>query len=170
MTHKEVEANMQESEPVTDICDEFPDEISICNVVFADYGGVSAFSGEIVTLRTFEDNTKVRGILEEEGRGRVLVVDGGGSRSCALVGGNIAELAAQNGWSGIVVNGCIRDRSELMEAQIGIKAIGHTPKKSRRENRGEQNVVFAFSGVQFEPGNFLYADLDGIAVAKRRLK
>lgn len=153
----------------TDLCDANEGAVSVCQPLFSDYGGLSNFYGPIVTLRTFEDNTKVRQLLETNGEGRVLVVDGGGSTKCALVGGNLAKLAEENGWSGIVVNGCVRDRVELEEARVGIKALGHVPRKSTKLNRGEIDQPVKFAGVIFLPGYYLYADKDGVIVSKKRI-
>ncbi len=155
--------------PTTDLCDANEGQVAVCEPLFADYGGLAAFHGAIVTLKTYEDNTKVRQLLESKGEGRVLVVDGGGSTSCALVGGNLAALGEQNGWSGIVVFGCVRDRDELETARIGVKAIGHVPKKSKKANRGEINQPVKFAGVSFLPGYYLYADKDGIIVSEKPL-
>lgn len=153
--------------PTTDLCDAYADTLSVCDPIFADYGGLNAFAGQIVTLKTFEDNTKVRELLETQGEGRVLVVDGGGSTRCALVGGNLAKLAGENGWSGILVFGCVRDRDELENAQVGIKAIGHMPRKSAKANRGDIDQPVKFAGVTFLAGHYLYADRDGVVVSEK---
>src|SRR5512138_1554236 len=108
----------------TDLCDAHGHDVRVAEPLFHDYGGASAFSGRIETLRVFEDNALVRETLEQPGEGRVLVVDGGGSRRTALVGGNLAALAARNGWSGLVVHGCIRDSAEIARTPVGVKALG----------------------------------------------
>lgn len=154
------------STPTADLCDAYEDRIDVCEPIFDDYGALEAFSGQIVTLKTFEDNTKVRQILERQGEGRVLVVDGGGSTKCALVGGNLAKLAEENGWNGILVYGCVRDRHELERAKVGIKAIGHTPKKSQKRDRGDIDQPVEFAGVKFTPGHYLYADRDGVVISE----
>ncbi len=152
-----------------DICDEHGDSVRIADPVLRAYGGRSAFAGEVTTLRIFEDNVLVRRTLEEPGRGRVLVVDGAGSMRCALLGDQLAALAATNGWSGVVVNGCIRDSADIAAIDIGVRALATMPLKSRKLGRGERDVPVAFAGVLFEPGSYLYADEDGLLVAAARL-
>jgi regulator of ribonuclease activity A len=148
----------------TDLSDEHGLHARVLEAVFFDYGGVTTFSGPIVTVWAFEDNTQVRAQLETKGEGRVLVVDGGGSRRCALVGGKLAKLAEANGWAGIVVNGCVRDRMEIKDCKIGVKAIGHMPRRSENRGVGAADVPVTFAAVTFRPGDHLYADLDGIVV------
>jgi len=111
----------------------------------------------------------VRRVLETDGRGRVLVVDGGGSLRCALVGGRLAALAAENDWRGIVVHGAVRDAAELAAGPTGIKALALSPRKSERGGNGAQGVPVSFAGVTFTPGYHLWADADGIVVAERDL-
>jgi regulator of ribonuclease activity A len=154
----------------TDLCDEFGAEVEVAEPLFRDWGGSLAFAGSIETLRVFEDNALVRQVLETPGRGRVLVVDGGGSLRTALVGGNLAGLALRNGWTGIVVHGCVRDSAELRATSIGVKALQAIPRKSARAGSGEQGVAVTFAGVTFVRGHFLYADADGIVVAERDLQ
>lgn len=151
----------------TDISDAHPD-LQVAEPIFADYGGVLAFHGAIVTLKIFEDNALVRSTLETKGEGRVLLVDGGGSTRCALVGGNLGELGVKNGWAGIVVNGCIRDCEELAAQAIGVKALGTHPRKSEKGlHSGHVDKVVSFAGVTFKPGGWLYADADGIVVSDK---
>ena len=151
----------------TDLSDEHGLHARVLEAVFLDYGGVVPFSGPIVTVWAYEDNTQVRAQLELPGQGRVLVVDGGGSRRCALLGGNLAKLAEKNGWTGIVVNGCVRDRAEIAETKIGVKALGHMPRKSEKRGVGAADVPVTFAGVTFRPGDYLYADLDGVVVVPK---
>ena len=153
----------------TDLCDEFGDEVRVAQPLFWDYGGASSFRGPVSTVRVFEDNVLVRGALEEAGRGRVLVVDGGGSTRCALVGDQLAALAHENGWAGIVVNGCIRDSAEISRIPVGVKALNTLPRRSAKEGTGERDVPVGFAGVELFPGEYLYADEDGIVVADRDL-
>lgn len=148
-----------------DLCDEFGDAVRVADAVFESYGKVQRFSGHIATLRVFEDNTRVREALESPGDGRVLVVDGGGSRRCALLGGNLAALARDNGWSGVVINGCVRDRPELAAVPVGVLALQTMPQKSRKTGLGEKNVDVVFAGVVFRPGEYLCADEDGLVVS-----
>lgn len=151
----------------TDLSDAHP-EAQVADPVFADFGGVIAFHGPVVTLKVFEDNALVRALLEEPGQGRVLVVDGGGSARCALVGGNLGQLGVKNGWAGIVVNGFIRDSEEISEQEIGVKALGTHPRKSEKGlHSAHRDRVVSFAGVTFKPGQWLYADADGIVVADR---
>jgi regulator of ribonuclease activity A len=152
-----------------DLCDQFGAEVQVAEPLFEDWGGSVAFAGPIETVRVFEDNALVREALEAPGRGRVLVVDGGGSRRSALVGGNLAELAHRIGWAGIIVNGCIRDAEEIRTVPVGIKAIGAIPRKSAKAGAGERSVPVTFAGVTFRPGCYVYADRDGIVVAEREL-
>lgn len=156
--------------PTTDLCDKYADELQIAEPMFSDFGGELEFAGPISTVKCFEDNSKVRAALEEPGDGRVLVVDGGGSDRCALLGDNLAQLAIDNGWAGVLVYGCIRDTAEIAEMPVAVKALAPHPKKSRKQDIGERDVSVRFAGVSFEPGAWLYADLDGIVVAKSELK
>lgn len=148
-----------------DLCDEHAERVSIADPLFRAYGGRAAFAGPITTLRVFEDNVLVRAALEEPGDGRVLVVDGAGSMRCALLGDQLAALAADNGWAGVVVNGCIRDSADIAGIDIGVRALATMPLKSRKLGRGERDVPVAFAGVLFEPGHHLYADEDGLLVS-----
>lgn len=149
----------------TDLSDAHP-EAQVADPVFADFGGLLAFHGPISTLKVFEDNALVRAALEEKGEGRVLVVDGGGSTRCALVGGNLGQLAVKNGWAGIVVNGCIRDSEEIGGQDVGVKALATHPRKSEKGlHTGHRDKVVSFAGVTFKPGAWLYADGDGLLVS-----
>ena len=152
-----------------DLCDAFAPLIRLADPLFRGYGGISRFAGRIETLRVFEDNTLVRQVLETPGGGRVLVVDGGGSLRCALVGGRLAALAQANGWSGLLVNGCIRDGVEIREIPIGLKALNTSPMRSGKNGEGVRGGAVSFAGTTFSPGHFLYADEDGIVVADRDL-
>jgi regulator of ribonuclease activity A len=130
------------------------------------YGGAQRFAGPISTLKVFEDNSLVRSALEEPGQGRVLVVDGGGSLRCALVGDQLGALAMQNGWVGIVVYGCVRDVAELAQMPLGVLALANHPRRSMKRGEGQRDVAVRFAGVLFTPGQYLYADANGIVVAK----
>jgi regulator of ribonuclease activity A len=150
----------------TDLSDAHP-EAQVCDPVFRDFGKRAAFFGPIATLKVFEDNALVRSTLETPGAGRVLVVDGGGSLRCALVGGLLGKLAADNGWSGVVVHGCVRDLAELAVCDVGIKALAATPRKSEKGlHTGHADRVVRFAGVAFRPGAWLYADTDGVVVSE----
>ncbi len=152
-----------------DLCDVFAADLQVADPVFRIYGGRRNFGGEVVTLRVFEDNPLVRSALEEPGLGRVLVVDGGASERCALLGGNIARLASDNGWSGVIINGCIRDRVEVDATSIGVRALNTCPRKSSKQGLGDRDVDLRFAGVDVRPGNFVFADEDGIVVSARDL-
>jgi regulator of ribonuclease activity A len=148
----------------TDLCDANPG-IQVCDPVFRSFGGASSFAGPIATLKVFEDNTLVKQAVEGPGEGRVLVVDGGGSLRCGLVGGNLAVAAATNGWAGIVVHGCIRDADELAQQPIGIRALAAFPRKSQRGlHSGQSGIPVVFAGVVFRAGEWLCADADGVVV------
>jgi len=148
----------------TDLSDKFGFAAQVAEATFADYGGVAAFHGPIATVWAFEDNTRVRAQLETPGQGRVLVVDGGGSKRCALLGGNLAKLAESNGWAGLVINGYVRDRAEISACRVGVKALGHMPRKSEKKGVGAVDVPVSFAAITFKPGDILYADSDGIVV------
>lgn len=153
----------------TDLCDEFGDRVQILSPGFRSYGGLPRFAGPIATLKLFEDNSKVREILGEPGRGRVLVVDGGGSLRCALVGDQLGDLAVRNGWNGIIVYGCIRDSVALGKLPLGIRALDTHPLKSVKKDIGERELPVVFGGVAFRPGEWLYADEDGVIVSPEPL-
>jgi regulator of ribonuclease activity A len=152
-----------------DLCDQFESELRICAPMFRSYGGRPAFSGRITTLKLFEDNGLVRKALEAKGDGQVLVVDGGASMRRALVGDQIAQLAANNGWSGIVVYGCIRDSAAIAKMDVGLFALGTHPLKTVKRNEGTVDSIVAFGGIDFVPGHYLYADADGVIVCPRNL-
>ncbi|MGB6053921.1 MAG: ribonuclease E activity regulator RraA [Burkholderiaceae bacterium] len=157
-----------------DICDANEDKLdggglAVLPPVFAAFGAESRFCGPAATLKVFEDNTLVRATLETAGEGRVLVVDGGGSRRCALVGGNLGQLAEKNGWAGIVVDGCIRDSEEINACRIGVRALATHPKKSAKKGAGEREVPVTIAGIRVAPGNWIYADADGVLVAAQKL-
>jgi regulator of ribonuclease activity A len=152
--------------PTPDLCDRYGDRIAVAEPVLRDFGGKPAFAGPIATVRVFEDNALVRQVLETPGQGRVLVVDGGGSRRCALVGGRLARLAATNGWSGIVVNGCVRDVGEIAAAGVGVKALAPCPRPPARTGAGEREVTVSFAGVTFIPGHAVWGDADGLVVGE----
>jgi regulator of ribonuclease activity A len=153
----------------TDLCDQHGDDVRVAAPVFRSYGGRRRFAGPAATLRCFEDNTFVRTLLEQPGAGRVLVVDGGGSLRCALVGDQLAALGVKNAWAGIVVHGCVRDSVALAACDIGILALATNPRRSRKRNVGEPDVPVEFAGLAIRPGEWLYADEDGLLLAARRL-
>jgi len=157
------------SHATADLYDEHGEDLQIASPMFRDYGGNIIFEGPVVTLKVFEDNSLVRSALEERGDGRVLVVDGGGSMRCALVGDMLAELGRSNGWSGIVVYGCVRDAAQLSQMRIGIKALGTNPRKSVKKGEGARDIPLRFADLVVMPGQYLYADQDGVVIANQRL-
>lgn len=152
-----------------DLCDRFPDEVQVADPLLRDYGARTIFGGPIVTLDVYEDDVLLRETLEQAGGGRVLVVDGGGSTRCALLGDRMVKLALDNGWAGLVVHGCIRNVVQVREIAIGLKALGTVPRASRHLGRGEVGRPLHFASVTFRPDHYLYADADGIVVAPRDL-
>jgi len=138
-----------------DLHDQFGDKVQIALPVFNDYGKKRKFCGPISTLKVHEDNTLVRSALEEVGGGRVLVVDGGGSLHCALVGDMLAKLGVDNGWQGIIVYGCIRDSAILADMDIGVKALNTNPKKSLKKGVGDRDIPVEFANVEFRPGTYI---------------
>lgn len=150
-----------------DICDKH-DHVEVLEPQFADYGAVTEFHGQAVTIRAFEDNSLVRAAVAEPGEGKVLVVDGGASMRRAMLGGNLAVKAEQNGWAGIIINGCVRDSHELIETDIGIKALGSAPRRTEKNNEGERDVIIGIGGVKIAPGDWVYADDDGIVVSRTK--
>lgn len=152
-----------------DLCDEYSEELQIALPGLLDFGGHKRFDGSIVTIKLFEDNSLVRETLSINGEGQVLVVDGGASLRCALLGDLLAAKAIENYWSGIIVNGCIRDSAEISQMTLGVKALATHPLKSVKKGVGETNIPVTFSGVTFNPGDYLYADEDGIIVSEKPL-
>jgi regulator of ribonuclease activity A len=150
--------------PTADVLDEHEEAAITCEVQFRDFGGELEFAGPIETVCCVDDNVLLRACLTEPGKGRVLVVDGSGSYRRALVGDNVARRAAEAGWAGLVINGCVRDSNALSGLPIGIKALGTSPRRPKKFGTGERNITVVFGGALFEPGSFLYGDSDGIAV------
>jgi regulator of ribonuclease activity A len=152
-----------------DICDRFPESVEVCEPMFTSDGSVDAFDGRISTVKVYEDNVLVREALEDLAPGSVLVVDGGGSGRCALLGDKLASIAASRGLAGIVINGCVRDTRELAGIGVGILALASHPSRSKKEGNGERDVPVEFGGVKWTPGQYLYADNDGIVLAAEKL-
>jgi len=153
-----------------DICDAYSGRIQVLEPFFRDFGGKRKFYGEIVTVKCHEDNSMVKNTLATEGRGKVLVVDGGGSLRCALLGDLLGAMAIENGWQGVLVNGCVRDVEILKGMELGVRALESHPLKSEKRGEGERNVIVRFAGVGIEPGQYLYADENGIVVASEKLE
>ena len=152
-----------------DLYDEHGDRVRVALPMFRDYGQRRRFSGPISTLKVHEDNTLVRAALEEQGAGRVLVVDGGGSLRCALVGDMLVQLGVDNGWQGIIVYGCIRDSAVIASMDLGVKALDTNPKKSVKKGVGERDIDVEVAGGWFAAGDYLYADEDGILLSGEKL-
>ena len=152
-----------------DICDEFSESVSICEPMFTFYGATESFSDPIATVRVYEDNVLVRQALEDLPAGTVLIVDGGGSKRCALLGDKLASIAATRNLAGVIVNGCVRDSKELSQIDVGILALATHPLRSNKEGTGERDASVEFGGVTWMLGHYLYADEDGIVLAAENL-
>ena len=135
-----------------DLCDEYPGLVQVVEPMFNNYGLHESFGGEIVTVKCFEDNSKVKELVDTDGKGKVMVVDGGGSMRHALLGDMLAEKAAKNGWEGLIIYGCIRDVDAIMETELGVQALGTNPLKTDKRGLGDVNVTVKFGGVEFVPG------------------
>jgi regulator of ribonuclease activity A len=146
-----------------DLLDEYGEAALVCLIQFRSFGDAS-FEGAMATVRCDEDNVHVRAQASQPGKGRVLVIDGGGSMRCALLGDSIAALARDNGWAGVIVNGCVRDTVALDELGLGVKALGSNPRPSRKGGEGEIGVPVSFGGITFHPGARVVADADGVVV------
>ena len=153
----------------TDLCDEHPDLVRVVEPLFANYGGKVCFGGEIVTVKCHEDNSVVKETAGAPGHGKVMVVDGGASMWRALLGDMIAENAVKNGWAGFIIYGCIRDVDAIGALDIGVQALGTIPLKTDKRGIGDRNVAVTFGGVTFHPGEFVYADNNGIIVSAEPL-
>ncbi|WP_242109397.1 ribonuclease E activity regulator RraA [Luteimonas aquatica] len=152
-----------------DLCDAHGDAARVLALPWRDYGGRIAFSGQVSTVQALEDNSKVREAVAEAGGGRVLVVDGGGSLRRAMLGDLLAEKAAANGWAGVVVVGAIRDSAAIGRLALGVKALGTCPRKTDKRDQGLREVAVEIGGVAVRPGDWLYADEDGVIVAETAL-
>ena len=157
------------SPATTDLCDTHGDAVRVLDLPLLDLGGRVAFHGEVSTIKAFEDNSRVRDAMAEPGRGRVLVIDGGGSRARAMLGDLLAAQAARNGWSGVVIHGVIRDSGVIATLDLGVKALGRCPRKTEKLGDGRRDVVLELGGVIIRPGQWLYADADGVAIADAAL-
>ena len=157
-----------------DICDDHSalledGRLAVLPPVFRHYGQIGKFAGPAMTLKVFEDNALVRATLETQGNGSVLVIDGGGSLRRALVGGQLALLAQDNGWAGIVVDGCVRDSDEINACRVGVRARATHPQKPAKHGAGERNIRVMIAGVAVSPGDWIYADADGVLVAQQKV-
>ncbi|WP_342512939.1 ribonuclease E activity regulator RraA [Sporosarcina sp. FSL K6-1522] len=152
-----------------DLCDDFSNELQVCSVEFQSYGKHKRFSGPIATVKVFEDNVLVKEALQTIPEGSVLVVDGGGSKRCALMGDNLGDIAQTRKLAGVIIFGCVRDTVDIGEQNIGVFALGSNPLKSVKKGKGEQNVPLNFGDIEWVPGHYVYADEDGVVVAARHL-
>lgn len=152
-----------------DLCDQFGDELQVCAPVFRSFGGRRRFSGAASTVKCFEDNSRVKEAVGEPGQGRVLVVDGGGSLRCALLGDLLAKQAADQGWVGVVIHGCVRDAAAMAGFDLGVLALATLPRRSERKGEGQRDLPVDIAGVRIRPGDHIYADADGVIVAPRPL-
>ena len=169
-------ANPSSAQPSTNTCDlgdKYKNDTSgafrALPPVFKNYGARMRFAGPVSTVRCLDDNSVVKAALEEPGAGRVLVVDGGGSLRCALLGDLIGASAVKHGWAGVIVYGCVRDVDALAELDLGIQAIAAMPLKSVRKGVGEVDLPVTFAGVTFNPGEYVYADNNGVIVSAQKL-
>ena len=153
----------------TDLCDAHPDLVRVVEPLFTNYGGKVCFGGPIVTVKCHEDNSVVRDTAATPGHGRVMVVDGGASMRRSLLGDMIAENAVKNGWQGFIIYGCIRDVDAIRELDIGVQALGRIPLRTDKRGIGQRDIAVTFGGVTFRPGEFVYADNNGIIVAAQAL-
>lgn len=149
-----------------DLLDTHPD-LPVCETALRSFGRRTRFGGLIQTIRCHQDIGLLKNMLGTPGNGCVIVVDGDGSPGTALLGGSMAALAARNGWAGLVINGAVRDTVELMEVDIGIRALGTTPRRPGFDGTGDEGIPVSFGGVTFTPGHWLYCDEDGIVLSPR---
>ena len=147
----------------TDLSDERTDAV-VLPAGFHDFGGAIRFNGPALTVKCFEDNSRIKELSATLGDGRVLVVDGGGSLRCALIGDMIAADLLKNGWVGAVVHGCVRDRVELGRLALGVKALATNPKRSQRKGEGQTGIAVSIGGAVVNTGDHVYADEDGVVV------
>jgi regulator of ribonuclease activity A len=152
-----------------DLCDRFPDRIRVLAPILRHYGGRTRFAGPIATIKCFEDNVFIREAAVEQGHGRVMVIDGGGSLRSALVGDGIAEWARDHGWAGMIIHGCVRDTVPLAKIDFGVMAMAVNPVTPGKRGVGGRDVPVTFGDVRFVPGEYVYCDEDGVVVAAGRL-
>ncbi len=145
------------------------EEVQVAGTSLNSYGKKTRFYGEIVTLKLFEDNQLVRDQVHSDGEGKVLVIDGGASMRRALLGDMLAAKAVENGWNGIIINGCIRDSVDMAKMDLGVMALGTHPLKTEKNGVGKTNVSISFAGLNFEPADFIYVDEDGFVISEKPL-
>lgn len=156
-----------------DLCDankgNFTGDFRVLPPLFKDFGAVKKFAGSVETVKCFEDNSLVKAAVDSPGAGKVLVVDGGASLRRALLGGNLGAAAAKNGWAGVVIDGCVRDTAELAGHAVGIRALAAMPWPTEKRQEGQANLAVQIQGVWVRPGDWLYADEDGIVISSKPL-
>lgn len=152
-----------------DLFDQYEQQLQLAEPLFNDYGGNTIFSGEIVTVSCFNDNSKVKELVATDGTGKVMVVDGKASLTRALLGDMLAEQAVSNGWQGLVINGCIRDAGTIATLPLGVKAIGCNPIKTEKLGVGDINKILNFAGIEFIAGQYIYGDSNGLAISEQQL-
>ncbi|MCZ4370772.1 putative 4-hydroxy-4-methyl-2-oxoglutarate aldolase [Vibrio diazotrophicus] len=152
-----------------DICDRYKSQVTLLDLPLQNYGMRSSFWGEIVTVRCYHDNSKVREVLSQNGKGKVLVVDGHGSRRKALMGDQVAMMAIDNGWEGVIIYGAVRDVVALSQMDLGIKALDACPFKTEKRGVGKVNVALTMHNQMVLPGDYIYADWNGILLSKQAL-
>ncbi|WP_116472506.1 putative 4-hydroxy-4-methyl-2-oxoglutarate aldolase [Zobellella maritima] len=152
-----------------DLCDEHGDKVTVLEPLFENFGGEAVFWGQAVTARCLEDNSRVRELLATPGTGKVLVVDGGGLLRRALLGDQLAKMAVENGWEGIIVYGAVRDVGTIGELGLGVKALAASPMKTEKRDLGDVDVILNLAGARIAPGDYVYADLNGIIVSREPL-
>lgn len=148
-----------------DLCDDYPELVRVLEPMMATFGGRDAFGGEVVTVKCHEDNSLVKENAGKPGHGKVMVVDGGGSLRRALLGDMIAENAVNNGWEGFIIYGCVRDVDALAGLDLGVQALASIPLKTEKRGIGDLNVPVTFGGITFHPGEYVYADNNGVIVS-----
>ena len=151
-----------------DLADSAADACAI-ELQWDNYGGTKQFGGAVVTIKCHEDNSLVKQCVGEPGQGRVIVVDGGGSLRRALLGDMLAEQAAANGWAGLVINGAVRDVDEIGAIALGVQALGRCPLKTEKLGMGQRDIAVSFGGVTVTPGDYIYADNNGVIVSRAPL-
>ncbi|NQY87590.1 MAG: putative 4-hydroxy-4-methyl-2-oxoglutarate aldolase [Colwellia sp.] len=152
-----------------DLFDDYSGQLQLAQPLFTDYGGNTIFSGEIVTVSCFNDNSKVKELVATNGTGKVMVVDGKASLTRALLGDMLAKQAVSNGWQAIVINGCIRDAGTIATLPLAVKALGCNPIKTEKLGLGEINQPISFAGLDFTAGQFIYGDANGLAISEKKL-
>jgi regulator of ribonuclease activity A len=158
----------------TDLCDANEPALAdgtlrVVDPGLASFGARAAFLGQAATLKLFEDNSLIADAVKTPGEGRVLVVDAGGSRRCAVFGGNLAAAAAKNGWAGVIVYGCVRDSAEINAVDLGVRALALHPRRPAKRGEGQRDLPVTFLGVTVHPGDWIYADADGVLVSSTAL-